>query len=317
VSCPYFEVEDLPSVDKYVKDVVVGGSRVSRGLLVLVKMLLASVYCHFEFLRENLHMSNRLRSIPLFMAPPEELLKGAVYKYPWEMTDITPRLTGIPPHVTMLTKMDTLLKNQDAAADSLMAQIKQELDERNMGGGYNAVTLMNFFENTKREILDKIHSVEDSVARMESEDSESARQKRFLACHPARCWGGKLQAVPEDWQFPRAAFFGSIVIWHMGASKDQIPALKLLKSTHFEHLKRGPKKFRDLKKLQDYVERAARETNSWRPQGDWNEQKLHVMYKAIKPKFNFTTKRGKATRFDQLSWETILDKLKKNKYNFA
>ena len=60
------------------------------------------------------------------------------------------------------------------------------------------------------------------------------------------------------------------------------------------------------------MEQAAKSTNTWKPENDWNERSLMVMYNAINPKFNFGTKvLGKALIFDQLSWETILDKLKK------
>ena len=60
------------------------------------------------------------------------------------------------------------------------------------------------------------------------------------------------------------------------------------------------------------MEQAAKSTNTWKPENHWNERSLMMMYNAIKPKFNFGKRDlGKASRFDQLSWETILDKLKK------
>ena len=56
------------------------------------------------------------------------------------------------------------------------------------------------------------------------------------------------------------------------------------------------------------MKKAAIETNSWRPQNDWDEMKLMIMYNAIKTKFDFGSRtQGKAKRFDQFSWETILD----------
>ena len=73
-----------------------------------------------------------------------------------------------------------------------------------------------------------------------------------------------------------------------------------------------------MKILNEHVKKAAIETNSWRPQNDWDEMKLMIMYNAIKTKFDLGSRtQGKAKRFDQLSWETILDKLKKNKYKLA
>lgn len=318
VSCAYFQLEDGEVLDKYVKDVVCGGAQVSSSMFVLLKMFLATIYCHFTYLSDVLPASHRLRSIPLFISPHDVLLKEAVYRLPWESTLLTPRLTGIPPHVTLLSKMNLLLEKQDAMVDTVIEKIKLELDQRNIGGGYNTIRLMDYFKKTTADIVNRINNLGPTGVSNEMRMDEEERRRFLFQGRQLHTWGGKLQALPQTWKFPRAAFFGAIVIWHMGSSRDKVPALKLLQSGNFSHLKRGGKKFRDLKRLQRYVEMAAKETNTWRPHNDWDEAKLMVMYNAIKCKFNFETRVfGKATRFDQLSWETILDKLKKNNYKFT
>ena len=176
---------------------------------------------------------------------------------------------------------------------------------------------MDYFEKTTNNILNRINKIDPQRSNAQTM-TEREKKRHIFEGRMLHSWGGKLQGLPKHWEFPRASFFGGIVIWHMGSGKDNVPALKLLSSHHFNHLKRGQKKFRDLKILNHHVKKAAIETNSWRPQNDWDEMKLMIMYNAIKTKFDFGTRtQGKAKRFDQLSWETILDKLKKNKYKLA
>ena len=55
--------------------------------------------------------------IPCFMAPPSDLLCAAAFKYPWDATSKMPHLTGIPPHISFLFKMNVVLAKQGALAE--------------------------------------------------------------------------------------------------------------------------------------------------------------------------------------------------------
>ena len=148
-----------------------------------------------------------------------------------------------------------------------------------IGGGYNMVRLMDYFEKTTNNILNRINKIDPQRGNAQTM-TEREKKRHIFEGRMLHSWGGKLQGLPKHWEFPRAAFFGGIVIWHMGSGKDNVPALKLLSSHHFNHLKRGQKKIRDLKILNEHVKKAAIETNSWRPQNDWDEMKL--IFNAIK-----------------------------------
>ena len=131
MSCAYFDIDDHSKVDCYAKSVICGRLSVSDCILCICRHLLASIYCHLDYLRDILPPSHRFRSIPLFMAPSEDLVEAACFKYPREATSHTPRLTGILPHVTLLAKMDIVVKKQEGAVDEFLAGVRKELDERN------------------------------------------------------------------------------------------------------------------------------------------------------------------------------------------
>ena len=59
-----------------------------------------------------------------------------------------PRLTGIPPYISLLYKTDTLLTKQGGLISEVIGSIKKELDKRNIGGGYNTTQLMWFFKSS-------------------------------------------------------------------------------------------------------------------------------------------------------------------------
>eukprot|EP00957_Ditylum_brightwellii_P001492 116151-Ditylum_brightwellii.AAC.1 len=65
---------------------------------------------------------------------------------------------------------------------------------------------------------------------------------------------------------PRMTLNGAILMWHMGSTEKQVPALKLLQACHFSHLKHG-------------VERVAMMKDTWTNNG-WDEATLMAMHQA-------------------------------------
>ena len=51
-------------------------------------------------------------------------------RYAWNKTADTPKLTGIPPHVVQLAKLEGLEEKIDSAKDTIIAQMKTEMDQR-------------------------------------------------------------------------------------------------------------------------------------------------------------------------------------------
>ena len=53
-------------------------------------------------------MRSRVRQCPLFQQCKDEWKEKTKVKYPWNITEGTPKLTGIPPHVTLLSELKCL-----------------------------------------------------------------------------------------------------------------------------------------------------------------------------------------------------------------
>ncbi len=68
-------------------------------------------------------------------------------KYPWDKSDDTPKLTGIPPDALILAEFRGLKKKLDEMKESLASgfedTLKRELDDREVGGAaYNKMAEM-------------------------------------------------------------------------------------------------------------------------------------------------------------------------------
>ena len=71
------------------------------------------------------------------MTLPTYLFCDDVFKYPWDVTEKNPCLTGNSSKIYLLFNMDTVLTNQVAPKEGLVGALKMSLDEIIIGGGYN------------------------------------------------------------------------------------------------------------------------------------------------------------------------------------
>ena len=79
------------------------------------------------------------------MELPPDLLCAAILKHPWGAPENNHFLIGIPPHMSLLYKMDITLTKQGALVEQVVDALKTELDEHNIGGGYDNTSLVGFF----------------------------------------------------------------------------------------------------------------------------------------------------------------------------
>ena len=73
-------------------------------------MALAALVFYRGHLEEHVHPSSDLRASYLWNAtvPSAELV---VVKYPWNATDDTPEITGLPPDIMLLAEIESLKRD--------------------------------------------------------------------------------------------------------------------------------------------------------------------------------------------------------------
>jgi len=160
VSPVHFDFCDKPAGTKEKIDATIGNNfatieEVEGKSFSLLKFLFASVCYHYAFLDTNLHPEHKLRTSPLFIAAADTSIQScAVIRFPWEATASTPFFTGIPPHVIMLTELESLRLRLNQHKDDIISEFKNELNKRNLGGvEYQTSVLMNEVKKSNDEML--------------------------------------------------------------------------------------------------------------------------------------------------------------------
>ena len=120
VSLPYFDLSTVASeeeteknIDELVARYLVGGSVCPPRLFVIFCYLFASLCYHVEFLSKTLHPKNKLHVSPFFTSIPKGVQGFATIKFPWNSTKYTTPFTGLPPHVSLLSKIEGLTHHID------------------------------------------------------------------------------------------------------------------------------------------------------------------------------------------------------------
>ena len=91
-------------LETYMQEVVAEGHILTNFMYIIINFLLASIFCHYEYLCDMLNPSNCLHLIPFYISPPPYLFNSAIYKFPWGSTENIPHLVGIPPHVSLFSE---------------------------------------------------------------------------------------------------------------------------------------------------------------------------------------------------------------------
>ena len=122
-------------INNAVSNLIVGGSRMSPQTFKIMTNCFASICYHYDYLDRNLHPRSRVRQAPLYQQCKDEWKALSVISYPWSTTRNSPKLTGIPPHVVLLSELHTISRQVESFKNDFREVLKTELDTRELGGG--------------------------------------------------------------------------------------------------------------------------------------------------------------------------------------
>ena len=235
-------------------------------------MLYASLLYHFSYLTTKIHKKSPLFACFIFTNAPLVLKSNVRVSYPWDKDINTPVLTGIPPHILVLSQLDSPTRSQLKIADEVMERMKNELDNRDIGGGYHASKLVEEMSKAHNDIIKKITEVK-TIALSASNDASMSLvtggcdenswklndQKRSgLHYH-----SGKFHRLPQGWVFPRMSFQPFLVMWLVGNTNSGVPPLKTLAAADVAFMgKRSRKTLSEMRGLAQAVEKAGKITGA-------------------------------------------------------
>ena len=94
----------------------------------LLTFCYASICYHYDYLDDKLHSRSRVRQSPLYQQCKDEWKAIAIVDFPWSAKKKTPSLTGIPPHIVLLSKLQIISENIEDCKDDFKKVLVSELD---------------------------------------------------------------------------------------------------------------------------------------------------------------------------------------------
>jgi hypothetical protein len=290
---------------------------------------------------------NKLQASPFFTHIPNYARQAATVRMPWNKTVNTPVFTGLPPHVSILTKIEELKEALKTATDAILGGVKEDLDGRRLGSE-------SYF--VKEEIVAEIKLLHaDMTQRMETiarssfsyalqvphvqqggievavgglgEDTQLPSDSTVTLFDRGTghrfqyfCSAGGIRRLPENFVFPKMSLVTLITSWFSGNESMRTVPYKQLRATDIVKV-RERSKLSQMKKLMLAVEIAARHLGTWDDlaqgqKGAWDVGSTVRLYESVQHCFDYrsaTMVRRKA----QISWHTVYNLFNANKGKFA
>ena len=278
-----------------------------------LEMCLASLVYHHDFLQRTLPPSHKLFSTALFTdtAMLGRLQNLVVCQLP---DRTTMRATGIPPHITILTKMASLETKMDAVPQ-LVAQViegvTQVLEDRAIGAG--TVTRDGLHDMLK-DILSQA-GVYDAVKALRGSSlpaaNSSGSSSEAAATGTAYLWGGSFHLVPEDFSFPVGS---ALVAWQhyvCGNSSKGYPPLRRLTPSDMS-TKDKKKRLSDYKFIMERIRGKVEHDGNWHT-GSISLTEANDMFQIGQPTvlMSNSTPGNRKRRLNQMTWLTNVKEIRK------
>ena len=327
---PFFDAlseGDREEIDNFLRARLENSDQISDSTFNLVRFCFASLCFHRDFLKTVLEPTSRIRTSPLFMNVPENILnmaKAVNYKDAIGHKN-APRLTGIPPHIVILNNLSGISEHVTDCADEVVEKIKKDLDNRMVGGDkHQASMVLDQVQGVHREMQRMIWDLQTRSQRIVSEDETSGDEVAEVGSGRYRRqifhWGGRLHNVPQDFVVPRMTLGGLITCWYCGDRRQRIPPLRFVQAYDLPDKKNGKVLVSQWRKMMMYVRKAAEVVGFQLPQdsSDMSESDTVALYSAVKPLFKYKSLRVNfKRRFEGILWKTVFNIVSKYQGKFA
>lgn len=351
-SPPYFDTTDADTgmddfINNLVDDTLASSGDFTPPMRKIVKMCLATLCYHYDDLCTRLSEKNKLRSCPMFIqiCQLQSLRRLAVVKYPWNKSMQTPCISGVPPHVLLMSEMESLKISLNEHRNSIINGMRNELDQRNIGGdSYMSTQILDKVnevhermlsvlngtggtaqqnQNELNEIFDYCFDDEvEEVATQNNSEEASGIPKTNNDQKIMLSWkntsGGKFKLLPKNYVIPHMSLCNLVTMWYCGDKQNKIPPYKMLSASDFSHVKSGKQKLTHMRKMISYFKRAAHLINRndliKSHRSVWTIRDAVTLYESTVHLFRFPNiKVGKVRRFESISWKTFYNILSKRK----
>ena len=276
----------------------------------ILKMCLASVVYHSEFLRDQLPQNHKLLTTALFR--DNNLLE--ILRLDVECRLARPaevmRPTGIPPHVNLLSNMSQILNEVMSVPDIVSNRIITILEERAIGAGTVTrdglrATLQQAIEDSG--ILRLVRRMEQPEERKDPALEDENRFRNFE-------WGGSIHAVPEQFAIPSVNCIVIFQFWCCGDPANGIVPFRRLRADDMPN-RNVRKRLSDLYSLMKILEDRASTLSIEIPHriSIAEANRLYEHLKGAIEVQELSENANRKRRRAQLSWRTVHNELSRKR----
>lgn len=324
-SPPFFDFtvdEMYEEVDKKIMEVLPDGQVIEERTFEVLRYCIASVCYHFDYLLTYLHDKHRFRAHPVCTNRRADLIaktKRVLY-CDSRSSPNCPRMTGIPPHITILSQLHSLKESVESSTEQLSEVIKDELNKRGVGG---EVFQANGILDEVKEVHKRMVAVLGGSERGGGGGggggggNQPNEQPPFGFVRHKYYYKGLYHSLPEGFVMPTMNLHTLIVYWFVGSTHPVVPPLKNLKGKDFPTVKSMGSRLSMMKKTISGVIRGAEKVRF--DVGGENGRNIRTagdatrLYTAVRHFFEFE-EGSHERRYSQLNWKTIYDLFQKREY---
>ena len=108
----------------------------------------------------NIHDECSFCASTFFKDIPDGILKCVRLAYPWDTTEYTPILIGVPPHVLLVSEMEILRQHFDNILKVIKSNMNKILEKRGVGGNqFCTNAILGDIEESKNKIFSVMNNV--------------------------------------------------------------------------------------------------------------------------------------------------------------
>ena len=202
VTPPFFDAKNNKEnkmVDDFIRSRLGNASNISDNLFSVVRYCFASICYHHQFLTNTLQSTSQIRTSPIFLNIPQEILKMAkVFSYK-QVHDANgegnaPRLTGVPPHVVHFHKLQDMNGHVTQCSSEVVREVKKELEDRFVGGDrFQANVILTQVQKIQAEMqtmIENMRNGQGTSSGINNEDVPSVEVGEGMSRHRMYYWGG-------------------------------------------------------------------------------------------------------------------------------
>lgn len=244
----------------------------------------------------------------------ERLRTKAFVYYPLSGANILLKLTGIPPHVIILSELKMIGGMVENLPRLLLPDIEKLLDDRTMGGTLSETRITSLFNNClesgkmkeMQDAINELRGTRDIGVRMEAGDEAGGPRRQANYQQFLHMTDGRFRRVPPKWTFPQVNLQVAYLHWHLGDRVKKVCPVKQRDREDMKFVTRGRRNLNDFRWIMKIIDEKSRQAGLL--PGLPSAEQVNTAYKTGVEGLHFSIKtaKGRVRSRAKLSWQSVV-----------